>query len=417
MNNMTDNKSRKVARKIAMNIEMNEYEPTDEEKALLIAEGFMEKEEVKGTVIIDASDVIVEISKRKTITMDGNVMEILGMVEHLEVNEDRNGAEIVIRDCDDERHEVSITGEFVGKSTVRALFYMMNGEKYQRGMKIYDDMSNEEKLEEIENLISLKKVGCFRTIMKDGIREIFATVSLKYVKAKIEELLPAINEICKTNDIEVHASTGTWGGSAIIQFNKDEISQFKIIVDGNILDGRHAISINVGGMILKCSNQMVFEVQKLIGKMLPNFTFAVRSVHSGNIEAFKEKLQLAVNEIDKFQEMIGEAKNINITKEEQDKILKFYNIKNVISKKTIKDIAHILDDEEIQQAPGTLWGLAMVLTYAGTHMEFNDGVKYALKKTGGELLCVSSVWEAYMELVETTIINDVKDEEEEEEDE
>jgi len=397
---------------------------------------------MKETVIIDTSDVVVEISEidengpepieetpeiaemavtkidREPVVRDGEVVEITGVIKDMWIeDEELNSGSITVKDTNGDEHEVSVRN----KGNVWGLFYQADSKKYLNGMAPYEILEDCDRDDEIERIIEKEKTMVFRCIFGDDEHlELFAPVSLKYEKSKIEDLIPAIKDSLGVGneDIVVTSSTGRWGGNALVKFNADEVSQFNVCVDGGILDGGHSITIRVGGMILSCSNQMVMEVQQIVRGLLPKFSFGTRSVHSGDIEGFKEKLEESMVEMVKFQELIEEAKDIPVTKLEVEKILEFYVKKGVLSDKTVTTISRtILDDRSIQQVPGTLWGLAMVLTYAGTHCNFKDGVKFALKKTGGELLCVSSVWEAYMELVETTIINDVKDEEEEEEDE
>ena len=59
-----------------------------------------------------------------------------------------------------------------------------------------------------------------------------------------------------------------------------------------------------------------------------------------------------------------------------------------------------LSDERIAQIPNTLWGLAMVATYIGTHKEgLKSGVQSRLKTLGGELIVVSPKFKEFMEIV------------------
>ena len=386
------------ARRILVKMDENGYVPTADEKALLVETGKMSTEEPTPEEVEKVEEIV---ETRPATLIDGEVLEITGVITALDIDEGLKEAEVIVLDTDGEDHTISITT----KGEVWGMFYLSDSKNYLNGMTHYANMTREEQHEEMNRIIDIGKTLVYRTLMKDGVRSLFAVVSLKYKKSKIEALCPSIKDVVGTeNHIQMTPSTGIWGGAALIEFNKDEISQFNLHVNGGMLDGKHSITINVGGMILACANEMVMDVQKLVGDMLPNFTFGVRSVHSGDVEGFKEKLEIAMMEITKFQTVIEQAKDITIEKDEVTKILQFYVEQRVISKKTVKIITEtILDDEEIQQVPGTLWGLAMVFTYAGTHCDYNKGVKYALKKTGGELLCVSQVWEEYMTLVNDTV--------------
>lgn len=357
------------------------------------AESPEQEEQVEEPVSVKETGVVKVKVERPAIVQDNEITEITGHLLKLEVDDDVANGEVLVKDVDGNEHELFVSG----KQKIWSILYRTAPKRYIDGMSAFTEMSDAEREEEINYLIGLEKPLVFR--VEDD--QIFATVSVNYQARKIEDVIPLIKDMLPDVEMEIEPSTGKHGGYAVIQTGGNDIAKYNVKVDGNILDGMHSITLTGRGEILFCSNQLIMEVQKMVANKVPKFAFGVRQAHQGDEEQFKEKLNGLLNDIKAFMEVLENAKNVEVKPEMAEKIYDFYRAKGMISEKTKVELMEAYPDLEVQQVENTLWGVAMVATYVGTHHEkLRDGVKGTLAKIGGELLIVSEVWDEYKQMIE-----------------
>ena len=334
------------------------------------------------------------------VVIDREITEITGhitSIEFTDMEKFKTGV-IDVLDVDGENHTIN----FEKAILIWSAIYKIDNKGYSSN---FTKMTQAEDVQgEIDALIKFEKILTFRVDTKSNV--LFGTVSLTYQKKIIENFEPIIREFFGDSEdvsIEITPSTGKYGGKASIQFAQDDMATYGIEVDGGALDGYHSLSIVGKGMVLACSNQMVLDTQKLIKDSLPKLSFGVKNSHTGDIEWILDKLGETVDSIETFRTYISDAKSIILTDKQAKNILSFYVAKKVISRKVADKVFESYKDDEIAQTPGTLWALAMATTWVGTHSEVPAGVAQALKITGGELLIVTSEYDAYLDLIRDTV--------------
>lgn len=436
------------ARKIALKM-TEDYEPTEEEFQALVEYGFMTEAEAamlsnqneigtepeeanemqyEETLVVDnTEDVeteeiedtqeIQEVEETKEVgvvvarSQDGKVTDIRGRVVGFGIQDitkddeaktpDIAIVDVVVRDLDGEDININIPT----KTKLNYLLYRIDTKEYINGMSKFNRLDVAEKQAELQRLVNMERELWFRTVEKDGGLDLFATVTPKYQKKVITDILPIIVEELGDVDIKVTESDGMHGGLVRMQTAKDDVMKFTTEINMGPLDGLHAIQITAHGQVLYCQNQLTMEVQNIFRGKLPKLNFGARQVHAGSAEELRETLGKVLEDIKAYRSIIEDGKGIEITPEIMAEVLDFYKYKGMMSAKVKNMVASKLLDDEVQQVPGTVWGLAMAVTWVGTHENddkgkpLNDGVRHAMSKIGAEILVASQFWEEYMQMV------------------
>lgn len=397
--------------------EQNEFVDNNEREAPEEDEGINPEEKVEELEVSEKvseesriKEIVKEFEKNRkeeeeneelvAVSEDGTVTDIIGKIT--DIRELSEGyAEITVEDIDGGEHDITVTG----KKFIWTLFYRTSPKKYINGMRAFwDELSDEEREEEIEAVCSKDENYLFRTEFDEetGIEKLYTMKSLRWRKLKVEEIQPLVEQILPEHNIIRTPSTGKHGGKLSIDLSNmnNEIIDTSVVIDGNDLDGFHSMTLHGHGMILACKNQMLLETSKIV-EDIPKFSFGSRSVHAGSVENLVEKLLEVKIEVEAFSSWIEKAKDISLTVEQTDKILDFYLSHKMISGKVKAIICEYFGNEEVEQVPGTLWGLAMIVTYAGTHHEkLSKGVRKELARIGGELLIMAEYFDKFMSMVE-----------------
>ncbi|MCK5015877.1 MAG: hypothetical protein KAS32_02300 [Candidatus Peribacteraceae bacterium] len=333
------------------------------------------------------------------------ITDITASIEALTIEEGGHSGNLLIRDEDSNIHEILIPS----KTKVGKVFYEANPTKYRNGLKFLWDLPTVDQDAEIASICTDKPI-VFRIYQENGKNVLYAPVSTKYKQTKIENILPTIQSLLPPDtEIQVQPSNTRHGGKANITLIKNGLGLYTLGIDAGTLNGQSSLHLRGGGMILQCSNQLTFEISKEF-QDIPTLDINSRVVHmSGGIAAFEKKLTEAIKSIKEFSTTIESAKSIFLTPETTSHIIDYYISKKRISALTRRHINEALLDSNVQQLPGTLWGLAMTVTYVGTHHpKLRLGVKRALQSMGGELLIVATNYPAFKAIVDPLFIPDIE---------
>jgi len=341
-----------------------------------------------------------------TIVMDHDVTEILCKptaitiaTEKVEVEEgvfeeQVMGGTMTFTDVDGGAHEVT----FEGKTPVFRLFQKVS--KYEKAMELFD-MKPKERNAFLNSAFKDHEPIIARVLPDDSL---FATVTQVWKRNDIEAVLPIIKDEFKGADIEVIPSDGMYGGKAIVDLTKSDLLQEQVVVTMGPKDGGHAVKVLAGGFILSCLNQLSADVRHEVIDHLPKTTqFYLAQKHSSQIldEAFlRGELMNAKAAASELTAMLKESQKMKLSDEQALNILRYYNVEGILSAKSARAIGEMLSSKEITQKPGTVYGLAMAITYFGTHGEdLKDGVRSWSHRLGCELVLVTSNWDKYQEVV------------------
>lgn len=357
-------------------------------------------EDIVLPVEIPAPAVIVEPKAR---VQEGSITEIIGKVVTILYSENKDiPTTVMIEDLDGIQEMLYIPSRIQTWN----LFYRLDGKSYLNGMSYYLDSNNSEA--ELQRLYSLNKHLKFRcTKNSDDQFEVWAIVSTKWQKTTINDFLPLLEETFPGQVQVLRPQDEFHGGLLTIGFDQNDTMKYYGEIDAGALDGMHAVKGRGGASILACLNQLTVDVsKKLINELnLPKTSFEMRTIHlRSDEEEFKDKLNLIAETMRRFATIKDVATNIRISRDEASKILDYYITTKDITNKTKEKIMGYLGDEKIEQVVGTVWGLAMILTYIGTYdYATKGGVRNRLKRVGGELLIVTQKFPEYLTIIKTSV--------------
>lgn len=235
---------------------------------------------------------------------------------------------------------------------------------------------------------------------------VFGVMSDKWRHVKAEDHVDIVKDTLKEvgmkADVKMTKSDGLHGGTIVVTpKDNDGTIQPEAHFDFGIWDGYHKVRGVTGGQVLACSNQISIEVRGLMGKLEIGSFANLNELHAGADSKFSDLVKKVAEAIGAYGTIVDAAKKVKVSKDKMAMIVQYYTDKNVISSKTQALVVAALEDDEIQQMKGTLYGLAMVLTYVGTHNDdIKDGVKQSLRKLGGEILVVSQDAKNYWSIIQ-----------------
>ena len=316
------------------------------------------------------------------------------------------GGEIVFTDVDGNKHEST----FDGKTPIFRLF-----------QKVSDYALAEElvALDGRKRTAFMKKAFAGHDPIIARIREngeLFCTVTQKWKKNDIENLLPVIEEIFEGNDINVTSSTGSYGGKAVVTLADADFMTPRVVISMGPKDGQHSVKILSAGKILACENMMTVDVRHAVRGLIPNDSaFYLAQKHSGNIldeSLLRGQLMDAKAAAMELSGVLETAQGRILTEDQVRGILRYYHAERVLSARSASTILGYYSDPEVTQVPDSHYGLIMAVTYFGTHEpELKDGVRHKANTLGGELAVVAGdeAWAQFMPLVEERVAGLEKD--------
>lgn len=249
------------------------------------------------------------------------------------------------------------------------------------------------------------KAQVFRVIMDRDTPKLFAVTSRHYEALDITDVADAVNEALPDATVAIQREpSGTHGGRMVADLGKYGPIQLGIRVDTGPKNGHESAKSQGVGKVLFCDNQLTLEVQNLVEEVpfqqLEKLSGSKRHV-GGTIKELVERVSEIGDVIENVEGLLKTSKGIDVDEDDATKILNYYVEVGRISNRTKNLVVENLDEDDITQEPGTLYGLSMAATYLGTHeTDLSDGVKEALQVIGGELLLVSEHFDEFQELVE-----------------
>lgn len=236
---------------------------------------------------------------------------------------------------------------------------------------------------------------------------LFGVTGPTYRPFQVEDVVEKVREVMpKGSTIRMHPSNGKHGGT--IEANLGEhagLIRLGLVIDGGSKNGREAASIRTVGTILACKNQLTMEVAALFEKLkvepTVGATMGSRNRHTKTpIATLIESAGALGGQTKDIVSLIEKTKSVKLTERQMDDVLFYYMACGRISRKTVEMVREALKDSKVQQVPGTLYGLAMAVTWVGTHdKEAQVGVRASLQRMGGELLVVAPVVRPYLKMV------------------
>ena len=236
---------------------------------------------------------------------------------------------------------------------------------------------------------------------------LYAVMSSKWTsELTAENSLDTVKEIVKKAglkaNIKMTESDGLHGGHIYItEKGNDGTIAASAHFDFGLFDNYHCVRGYAKGEILACSNLLTIEIKGAMKGLDVGVYASLSEMHVGSLEQFNELVGKTAEALGAYSTIIKSAQKVKVTREKMDMIVQYYADKKQISSRTQEKILKALDDKKIQQVSGTMYGLAMALTYVGTHDdELKDGVKRRLQTLGGELLVVSQDPKGYWNIIQ-----------------
>lgn len=295
---------------------------------------------------------------------------------------DRRPGVLIVRDIAGNKHSVVVPDK------VRALqaLLVLNSSALRETNKAKDIFAIEDEREQSRRFV--EKFGRVERIFKvERNGSLWATVSDKYKPLVASDVATSIRSVFPDARITTEPETGKHGGRIHIDVGVIGPARFRLDVDMGHKNGLESARISGSARILACGNEFVLEPPQGRNR------HSLRAQHE-----FADRLARVREQLDDFVALAECAKKTIVTKEECRAWLDAQVKMRTISNKARENVARFLRDPSIQQANGTLYGLAMCVTHAATHMErMKDGVKGNLRRLGGELFLVAPTYERYME--------------------
>jgi len=241
---------------------------------------------------------------------------------------------------------------------------------------------------------------------KEGF-DLFGVMSNKWRQIAAEDYVDIVKDILKKLDVKASfsllESDGLHGGKIVITPKADDgIIQPEAIFDFGLWDGYHRVRGIAGGKVLACSNQITIDVRGAMGQLEIGAFAALTELHVGQDVKFETLVTKVAEAIGAYNTIVDAAKKVSVSKEKMEMIVQYYVDKGVLSSRTQEKVLEALKSDEIQQVKGTMFGLAMTLSYVGTHVsELKEGVRGSLKALGGEILVVSQDPKGYWKIIKT----------------
>ena len=330
----------------------------------------------------------------------GKAKEIRGRVIVLEFNTETNRGSMTVEDIEGKEHQIQIRKSIFFDSVMYYTGKTINYPKFKADDKNVQKAAINSALE-----VPQKTPILFRTVEdKDG-EYLFGIMRNKWRPVAAEDYVDVakdkLKELGRKAEVEIIPSDGLHGGIISItpEETHDVVKQTAFFNFG-LWNGRNGITMSSKAIVLACTNQLTTDIHGKMKGLKIGSACRISDIHAGKDIKFESLVEKVVESMDDYYNIIDVAKETEISEEQRKVILNYYYAKHYFSPKVFKLIQNKLDDKEIEQMPGTMYGLAMVVSYVGTHSEkMKDGVQNQLSKIAGEIIVVSQDFEGYMKII------------------
>jgi hypothetical protein len=290
------------------------------------------------------------------------------------------GGDVTFVDTDGGEH----TANFKGKTPIYRLFQKIGA--YERAVDLIA-LDGRKRSKYLRDAFA-EHDPIIARVTENG--DLFCTVTQRWKKNDIENILPVINDHFEGFDINVTPSDGRYGGKAEIPLGGDESFTPRVVISMGPKDGQHSVKILTAGVVIYCENQLTADVRHAVRGLIPKTSsFYLTQKHSTRIldeSVIAGALMDAKAAASELIEVLAQARERKLKAADVMNILRYYNSERVISARTAADILQLYGDAEVSQVPGTYYGLIMAVTNHGTHTpELKDGVRTNLGNMGGEM--------------------------------
>lgn len=320
----------------------------------------------------------------------GKATEIRGRPIALEYDPANRTGSVTIEDIKGKNHVIRIINALMFDSTMFFLGEYNNLPKFRKA-----DKSTRNNI--LKRALKFKpRVPLLYRTAEDGDGTyLFGVMSDKWRQVTAEDHIDIVKSTLKDIGIkaeyEMTKSDGLHGGFIHVTPKGDhDLIQPEAHFDFGRWDGYNKVRGIAGGQVLACANQLSIEVRGMMGKLEIGSFAALSDMHTGNDEKFASLVKKVAEAIGAYGTIVTSAQKVKVSEDRMKMIVQYYTDKNIISGRTQALVVEALKDKEIQQVKGTMYGLAMALSYVGTHNEeIKSGVKESLQRLGGEILVVS----------------------------
>lgn len=341
---------------------------------------------------------------------DGEITEILGRITKVKITEDKDGGNrqfyFDVTDLNGKTWNGLYVNTKVLRGSVRWIMKHIAGnqnDQFEAAMETPRD----ELQKQVTANMDYQPIRLFRCLFdpETGRNDIFANVSLSWQKIKIKDLMPTIKEVFADTpnaiikpEIETNGKHG--GRCTVAVPGLSDLFDLNFTINAGQLDGYHSAKVSAGCTILYCLNQLTFP-SNAIPDLENVFNFHKRQVHAGQKDNFKENLEGTFTQAkEDIFGMLEASKKAKLTKQQQQDILTYFVARGRLSNTDYEEMVKLLTDKEIAQVPNTMYGVAMVVSYRGTHHEkLTDRKRGRLAVVAGELFIVSKAKDAYLDLI------------------
>jgi hypothetical protein len=249
----------------------------------------------------------------------------------------------------------------------------------------------------------------FRIIEEENEKRMYAILTDRWVKVKIQDLMPMIEKAFKPfpkTEIKVHKDeTGLHGGKCTVTLGgQSEVLDLMFMVNAGKLDGFHSCEISAGCKILSCLNRLTFDHSKIPG-LVNAFKMSEKKDHSGTLEDFITSLQSVLDSsIGQIADVLKSSKEAKVSDAQQKDILTYFMALGRMSGKDYEESVKRIGDKKVEQVTGTMYGLAMNVSFRGSHDEgLSDNKRSGISTVAGEILLVSRDVKKYLEIIEEPV--------------
>lgn len=357
--------------------------------------------------IPDGYKPIVQVKKAK---------EIRGRVVALEFSTETNKGSMTIEDLNGTGHAIEIRKSIHFDSV---MYYMGKQINYPNYKKM--DADDQGKSISAALKLPLKAPLLFRIAEDKSGEYLFGIMSNKWRQVAADDYVDIVKDKISAlkikADVDFTPHDGLHGGYITLspEETHDTLKQTAVFNFG-LWNGRNGISINSKTVILACSNMLTTDIRGKMKNLKLGSASRLYDIHAGEDVKFETLVEKVVDSMADYFNIVDIAKKTKLDDKQIETILNYYLVKHIISVKSLAVIQEKLKDKKIQQVPNTMYGLAMVVSYVGTHTEgIKAGVQLGISRVAGEIIVVSQDFDAYYKIVSSVESEEPEKEEADEE--
>jgi len=253
---------------------------------------------------------------------------------------------------------------------------------------------------------------CFKIVIdKENGNWLLGNNTKRWTPIKADDYIGLVRNTVKPfdGDVNITRSDGIHGGHISVKFPKQELFSTNLDIDFGRFDGYHAIHIKGGSQILACLNQLSFDVGAKM-KPIVKLGFTKRRLHEGTVEEFTAELTAVIDALKQIGGVLSASKRQKVAANTAVEIIDYYRHIGWLTAKTEELVKSMIGNPivfgklkkaEAVKLQGTVYELAMIATYIGTHNEEvkSEHSQYDLKRMGGELIACSTSHKEYLKIV------------------